>query len=69
MRLVIWLIYLGLFVLSVPWYLPADETPALWFGLPIWVVLSLAAIFAVSCFTLWAVPRLWPAADDEDEAP
>lgn len=67
LRLIIWLVYGALFALSVPWYLPADAAPALWFGLPYWVVLSLFSVFGVSCFSLWAIPRLWPAAEDDEE--
>lgn len=61
----IWAVYLVLFALSVPWYLPADETPSLWLGLPYWVVLSVLVIAAIACFTAWNLYRYWPL-DDED---
>lgn len=64
----IWAVYLVLFALSVPWYLPADETPALWLGLPHWVVLSVLAIVAIACFTAWNLHRHWPLDNDDDEA-
>ncbi len=64
-RLWIWLVYLLLFALSVPWYLPANEAPALWLGLPYWVVLSVLAVFAIACFTAWVIQRHWPLDDDE----
>ena len=63
----IWLVYVALFALSIPWYLPADEAPALWLGLPYWVVLSLLAVFGVACFTAWVIWRYWP--DEDEDAP
>jgi hypothetical protein len=56
----VWAVYLAFFALSVPWYLPADATPALWFGMPFWVVLSLLAVGAIACFTLFVIRRYWP---------
>jgi hypothetical protein len=65
-RLWIWLVYLLLFALSVPWYLPADEAPRLWLGLPYWVVISLLAVLAIAGFTAWVLQRHWPL--DEEAA-
>lgn len=62
----IWLVYLVLFGLSVPWYLPANQAPPLWLGLPYWVVISLLAVLGIACFTAWLIQRSWPL--DEDEA-
>jgi hypothetical protein len=62
----IWLVYLGLFALSIPWYLPADEAPMLWLGVPYWVLISLLAVLAIACFTVFVVSRYWPD-DIEDE--
>jgi len=61
----IWIVYVVLFALSIPWYLPADDTPALWLGLPYWVVISLAACLAIAVFTPFAIRRLWR--DDEGD--
>ena len=56
----IWPVYVVLFGASVPWYLPADAPLRIWFGLPHWVVLSLAATAGVAVFTAFVVHRLWP---------
>jgi hypothetical protein len=64
----IWLVYVVLFALSIPWYLPADDTPAIWLGLPYWVVVSLMACFAIACFTAFVVQRCWPDDEPEDGA-
>jgi len=54
----VWLAYLVLFGLSVPWYLPSGPV-AIWFGLPYWVVMSLGAIGTIAVFTLFVVGRYW----------
>ena len=59
-----WAAYVALFAASVPWYLPAGPL-RIWFGLPHWVVISLAAIAGVAVFTRFVVSRYWP---DDDEA-
>ena len=57
----IWGVYVLLFAASVPWYIPADAPLRLWFGLPHWVVISLAATFGVALFTAVVINRLWPS--------
>jgi hypothetical protein len=56
------LVYLALFALSVPWYVP-DGPLRIWLGLPYWVVLSLCAIAGVAAFTVFVVSRYWPEDD------
>ncbi len=70
----IWVVYVFLFAVSVPWYLPPGSPARLWLGLPHWVVISLLAYLAVAVFTAYVVARYWsvpPAdgADDTEEAP
>ena len=60
----VWAVYVLLFALSVPWYVPAGGPLRLWFGLPHWVVLSLAACLAVAVFTVYVVACHWSAPDD-----
>jgi hypothetical protein len=59
-------VYLVLFALSVPWYLPATGTSPvpLWLGLPYWVVVSITGNVAVALFTALVTVRYWP-----DDAP
>ena len=63
----IWVVYVVLFSASVPWYLPATGQLRLWFGLPYWVVISLAACTTIAIFTAFVITRYWPilAIDDE----
>ncbi len=64
----IWAVYVVLFGGSVPWYLPAGGPMRLWFGLPHWVVISIAASLGVALFTLFVISRFWSDTPD-DEAP
>jgi hypothetical protein len=52
-------VYLLLFAASVPWYLPANQKPAIWLGLPYWVVISLASTIAIALFTAYVIHRFW----------
>ena len=61
-------VYVLLFALSVPWYLPAGGPLRLWFGLPHWVVLSLGACLAVAVFTVYVAARHWPAPPADRDA-
>ena len=55
------IVYLGLLALVIPWYWPASDTRHL-YGLPLWVIATLAALLVTSAFTAW-VYLSWP----EDE--
>ena len=56
----IWVIYVILFGVSVPWYLPESGQPLIWLGVPSWVVISLAAYVAIAAFTVVVIRRYWP---------
>jgi len=65
----IWAIYVTLFAASVPWYLPESATLRLWYGLPHWVVISLAVSLSIAVFTTWVVSRYWSEPDSEEMSP
>jgi len=52
---------LVLLALVIPWYWPAGDTRHI-LGLPLWVLMTLGAIFATSVFTAWVFLSL---SDDE----
>ena len=56
-------VYVLLFAVSVPWYLPAVKPVPTWLGLPFWVVLSVVGSVAVALFTALVVTRYWPPGD------
>ena len=55
----IWITYVGLFLLSIPWYLPRKTQPLLWLGLPYWVLISLLVTVAIALFTVFVIRRYW----------
>ena len=44
------LVYIFLLTLAIPWYWPAGDVRHL-FGLPLWALATLGAVFAISVFT------------------
>ena len=59
----VWLVYLGFFVFSIPWYLPADIAMQLIGGLPAWLIFSILSVCLAAIFTSWVIRRFWK---DED---
>lgn len=68
-RLWIWIVYGCLFAASIPWYLPSNDHPPIWLGLPYWVVLSLAATVGIAVFTVFVVFRYWSDPADPESEP
>ncbi len=64
----IWLVYVVLFALSIPWYLPKGSTPQIWWGLPRWVIASLLAALGIALFTAFVVNRYWRDAEPSARA-
>ncbi len=54
-----WLVYIGLFAFSIPWYLPSRLAMQLVLGLPFWLISCVAAIVCMAIFTLWMIHRYW----------
>ena len=55
----IWAVYLILFVLSIPWYLPEINPIPVWFGMPFWVLICLGIYFLIACFTAFVIHKYW----------
>lgn len=55
----VWLVYLGLFALSIPWYLPAQLEMQLVLGLPFWLVACIFVIVIMAFFTIWIIHKYW----------
>ena len=49
------LAFVALYGVSIPWYRPAGSLPAIWFGLPDWVVIATVAhvLVAALCSYVW----------------
>ena len=65
-RIAVCFCYLALFALSIPWYLPSGTVPPLWFGLPYWVVISLACCLLIACLNAIVIYKSKRWLDDED---
>ena len=54
-----WVVYVALFALSIPWYLPESLAMKTVLGLPAWLVSCIGAVFGMACFTVWIISRYW----------
>ena len=55
----VWMVYVALFTLSIPWYLPANIEMNLVLGLPLWLIGCILAVFLMACFTIFIINRYW----------
>ena len=60
----IWLVYLLLFAVAIPWYWPAEFRGPLVAGLPTWVAVTIAAVFLLAVWTGCVILFFWD--DDFD---
>jgi len=61
----IWLVYLALYALAIPWYWPAGYRGPLISGFPLWVAVSLAAILVLAGWTVWVIHQFWRGIEEE----
>ena len=62
----VWVVYALLFASSVSWYLPGHAQTLIWFGLPAWVVLSLAITLGIALFTVFVIREYWQEEEEQD---
>jgi hypothetical protein len=62
----IWLVYLVLYAVAIPWYWPADYVGPIVLGFPLWVATTLLAILVLAIWTAFVIHRFW-LVDDEEE--
>ncbi len=60
----IWIVYLLLYALAVPWYWPEGYRGPLVLGFPLWVAVSLGAVLLLAVWTGWVIHRYWT--EDEE---
>lgn len=58
----LWLVYLALYAVAVPWYWPEGYRGPLVLGFPLWVFVSLGAALCLAAFTAWVIYRYWEEA-------
>ena len=62
----LWLVYLLLYAVAIPWYWPAGYRGPLILGLPLWVAVSLLAVLVLAGWTGWVISRYWKTVGEED---
>ena len=62
----IWLVYLLLYALAIPWYWPEGYRGPLILGFPLWVAVSLGAVLLLAAWTVWVIRRYWIMAQEEE---
>ena len=62
----LWLVYILLYVIAIPWYWPAGYRGPLILGLPLWMVVSLLAVLLMAGWTSWVISRYWKTVQKED---
>ena len=59
----IWVVYLLLFAVAVPWYWPTGYRGPLVLGLPLWAAVSLGAVVLMALWTGFVIRRWWREED------
>ena len=55
----VWLVYLALFAIAIPWYWPAGYRGPLVAGIPLWAATSIASVSMMAIWTVWIIHRYW----------
>jgi hypothetical protein len=55
----VWIVYLLLYAVAIPWYWPTGYRGALILGLPVWAAVSLAAVAVMAVWTAFVIHRWW----------
>ncbi len=61
----VWIVYLLLYALAVPWYWPAGYRGPLVLGFPLWVAVSLGAVLLLAAWTGFVIHRYWIDAEEQ----
>lgn len=59
----IWVVYLLLLAVAVPWYWPTGYRGPLVLGLPLWAAVSLGAVVLMALWTAFVIGRWWREED------
>ena len=61
----LWPVYALLYAVAIPWYWPDAYRGPLILGLPLWVVVTLVAVFALALWTWLAIARYWKSGEGD----
>ena len=62
----VWLVYLLLYAVAIPWYWPEGYVGPLVLGFPLWVAVTLGTVFLLASWTAWVIHRYWQQAGEDD---
>lgn len=62
----IWVVYLLLYAIAIPWYWPEGYRGPLILGFPLWVAVSLGAVLLLAVWTAWVIRRYWIMAQEDE---
>ena len=62
----VWLVYLLLFAVAIPWYWPPSYRGPLVAGLPMWVAVTVVSVALLAAWTAFVITRYWKDVDDTD---
>lgn len=55
----VWVVYLLLFALAIPWYWPAGSIGRVVMGVPLWVAVTLGSVVLLALWTVFVIARYW----------
>ncbi|MGM8211376.1 hypothetical protein ACLIBH_01145 [Virgibacillus sp. W0430] len=62
----VWVVLIPLFIMSVPWYLPAGSYEPIILGVPYWALIILGVSVAISIAITFILKYSWQMTDEED---
>ena len=63
----IWFVYLLLYAIAIPWYWPEGYVGPIVMGFPLWVAVTLSAIVALACWTVFVIYHFWQTVEDGED--
>lgn len=66
-HLSVWLVYILLYAVAIPWYWPEGYRGPLILGLPTWTVVTLGATLALAAWTAIVIYRFWDEGDGQTD--
>ena len=64
---VVWVVYLLLFAVAIPWYWPTGYRGHPVMGFPLWAAVTVAAVLLLALWTAFVISRYWRDSCDEEE--
>ena len=62
----IWIVYVVLYTIAIPWYWPAGFRGPLVLGVPLWAAVSLMGVVALGVWTTFVIFRYWVDREEGD---